>query len=86
MKEKTSITLSREVLERIDRLAGSSRLRSAFIERVLRRYFLKGCYAGIFWKVSGQPCKVRDLVGLEAWRKAESYFNEKHASRQQRDR
>lgn len=41
MKEKTSITLSSEVLTRIDRLAGSSRSRSAFIEKVLRRYLLE---------------------------------------------
>ena len=38
MKEKTSITLSSEVLMRIDRLAGTSRSRSAFIEKVLRKY------------------------------------------------
>ncbi len=38
MKEKTSITLSGEVLAGIDRLAGSKHSRSAFIERVLRRY------------------------------------------------
>jgi metal-responsive CopG/Arc/MetJ family transcriptional regulator len=38
MKEKTSITLSREILTGIDRLAGSQGSRSAFIERVLRRY------------------------------------------------
>jgi len=38
MKEKTSITLSRELLTSIDRLAGSKYSRSAFIERVLRRY------------------------------------------------
>ncbi|MGA2965576.1 MAG: ribbon-helix-helix protein, CopG family [Terriglobales bacterium] len=38
MKEKTSITLSRELLTGIDRLAGSRCSRSAFIERVLRRY------------------------------------------------
>ena len=38
MKEKTSVTLSREVLTGIDRLAGSDCSRSAFIERVLRRY------------------------------------------------
>lgn len=37
MKEKTSITLSREVLEQIDRLSGEES-RSAFIERVLRGY------------------------------------------------
>ncbi len=38
MKEKTSITLSREVLTGIDRLAGSRQSRSAFIEAVLLRY------------------------------------------------
>jgi len=38
MKDKTSITLSREVLARIDRLAGSRQSRSAFIEAVLRRF------------------------------------------------
>jgi metal-responsive CopG/Arc/MetJ family transcriptional regulator len=38
MKEKTSITLSRDLLAGIDRLAGPQGSRSAFIERVLRRY------------------------------------------------
>jgi metal-responsive CopG/Arc/MetJ family transcriptional regulator len=38
MKEKTSVTLSAEVLAGIDRLAGSRLSRSAFIEGVLRRY------------------------------------------------
>lgn len=38
MKEKTSITLSRDILAEVDRLAGSERSRSAFIERVLRGY------------------------------------------------
>jgi metal-responsive CopG/Arc/MetJ family transcriptional regulator len=38
MKEKTSITLSREVLAGIDRLSGPKGSRSAFIEHVLRRY------------------------------------------------
>lgn len=41
MKEKTSITLSRDVLVRIDKLAGSKQSRSAFIERVLRTYLVK---------------------------------------------
>ena len=36
MKEKTSITLSRDVLERIDRLAGSKYSRSAVIEKAVR--------------------------------------------------
>ena len=38
MKEKTSITLSREVLKGIDRVAGSRQSRSAFIETVLNQY------------------------------------------------
>jgi metal-responsive CopG/Arc/MetJ family transcriptional regulator len=38
MKEKTSITLSKDLLATVDRLAGSKQSRSAFIERVLRRY------------------------------------------------
>jgi len=38
MKEKTSITLSSDLLAKIDQLAGEKRSRSAFIERVLRDY------------------------------------------------
>ena len=38
MKEKTSITLSKEVLTGIDRVAGSKQSRSAFIEAVLLQY------------------------------------------------
>jgi metal-responsive CopG/Arc/MetJ family transcriptional regulator len=38
MKEKTSITLSADLLAKIDHLAGSKLSRSAFIERVLRNY------------------------------------------------
>ena len=38
MKEKTSITLSSDVLAAIDRIAGSRHSRSAFIERVLREF------------------------------------------------
>lgn len=38
MKEKTSITLSREVLSGVDKLAGARRSRSAVIENVLRIY------------------------------------------------
>ena len=38
MKEKTSVTLSPDILVGIDRLAGTKRSRSAFIEDVLRQY------------------------------------------------
>ena len=37
-KEKTSVTLSREVLRGVDRAAGSKQSRSAFIEAVLAEY------------------------------------------------
>jgi metal-responsive CopG/Arc/MetJ family transcriptional regulator len=39
MKEKTSITLSSDILAEIDHTAGSKGSRSAFIEAVLREYF-----------------------------------------------
>ena len=39
MKAKTSITLSSDILARVDDLAGSKLSRSALIERVLRNYF-----------------------------------------------
>jgi len=38
MKQKTSVTLSTEVLGDMDRLAGTARSRSALIEEILRRY------------------------------------------------
>jgi metal-responsive CopG/Arc/MetJ family transcriptional regulator len=41
MKEKTSVTLSKEVLTGIDRAAGSGQSRSAFIESVLQEYLLQ---------------------------------------------
>ena len=39
MKEKTSITLSSDLVAKVDHLAGSKQSRSAFIESVLRIYF-----------------------------------------------
>ncbi len=39
MKEKTSITLSSDVLAKVDRVAGSKLSRSAVIEQALRDYF-----------------------------------------------
>jgi len=39
MKKRISITLSSDVLEKVDRLVGSKYSRSALIERVLRLYF-----------------------------------------------
>jgi metal-responsive CopG/Arc/MetJ family transcriptional regulator len=39
MKAKTSITLSSDILAKVDHLAGSKLSRSAVIEQVLRNYF-----------------------------------------------
>jgi metal-responsive CopG/Arc/MetJ family transcriptional regulator len=47
MKEKTSITLSKEVLTGIDRIAGSKQSRSAVIEAVLTQYLRKHARARI---------------------------------------
>ncbi len=57
MKGKTSITLSGEVLAGIDRLAGSKHSRSAFIERVLRRYLRECARAAV---------QARDLERIDA--------------------
>jgi metal-responsive CopG/Arc/MetJ family transcriptional regulator len=45
MKQKTSITLSEDVLRELERLAGSGESRSAYIERVLRRHFQRRRWA-----------------------------------------
>ena len=47
MKEKTSITLSKEVLKGIDRMAGSKRSRSSFIESVLTQYLRRQARAQV---------------------------------------
>ncbi len=47
MKAKTSITLSKEVLTHIDRMAGSKQSRSAFIETVLMQYLRKQAQAQV---------------------------------------
>jgi metal-responsive CopG/Arc/MetJ family transcriptional regulator len=57
MKEKTSITLSHEVLTRIDKLSGPKSSRSAFIEAVLRDYLKKRAQAAI---------EARDLALINA--------------------
>lgn len=47
MKEKTSVTLSKEVLVGIDRIAGSNQSRSALIEAVLAEYLRRRARAEI---------------------------------------
>jgi len=57
MKEKTSITLSSDILAKVDHLAGSKLSRSAFIERVLRIYFREH---------SRRKIQARDLERINA--------------------
>jgi len=57
MKEKTSITLSGDVLAAIDRVAGSKQSRSAFIERVLRDFLRERARAAV---------QARDLERINA--------------------
>ena len=66
MKEKTSITLSGEVLARIDRLAGSSHSRSAFIESVLRRYLLERERAAVQARDLERINRAADQLNAEA--------------------
>jgi metal-responsive CopG/Arc/MetJ family transcriptional regulator len=66
MKEKTSITLSKDVLESVDRLAGSKHSRSAFIERVLRRYLRQRAKAALQGRDLERINNAADRLNLEA--------------------
>jgi metal-responsive CopG/Arc/MetJ family transcriptional regulator len=65
MKQKTSITLSRDVLVQVDRLAGDEP-RSAFIERVLRRYLRQRELAEINARDLGRLNAAADALNAEA--------------------
>jgi len=66
MKEKTSITLSRDVLAGIDRLAKSKHSRSAFIEQVLRRYLQERGRAAVEARDLEQINAAADRLNSEA--------------------
>jgi len=66
MKEKTSITLSSDVLAEIDRLAGSKSSRSALIERVLRRYLRERVRAAINARDLKEINRAADQLNAEA--------------------
>jgi Arc/MetJ-type ribon-helix-helix transcriptional regulator len=65
MKDKTSITLSREVLTGIDRLAGSRQSRSAFIEAVLRRFLRSRARAEVEARDLERINKASDRLNAE---------------------
>jgi metal-responsive CopG/Arc/MetJ family transcriptional regulator len=66
MKEKTSITLSTDVLAGIDRLAGTKRSRSAVIEHVLRRYLSEHARARVQARDLEQLNRAADELNAEA--------------------
>ena len=66
MKEKTSITLSKDVLAKVDRLAGSKHSRSAFIERVLRKYLRDRARADLNAQDLARINRAADVLNLEA--------------------
>jgi metal-responsive CopG/Arc/MetJ family transcriptional regulator len=66
MKEKTSITLSKDVLKDVDRLAGSRHSRSAFIERVLRRYLRQRAKATLQARDLERINSAAERLNLEA--------------------
>jgi metal-responsive CopG/Arc/MetJ family transcriptional regulator len=66
MKEKTSITLSTDVLTGIDKLAGSKHSRSAIIEHVLRRYLTEQARARLHLRDLEQLNLAADELNREA--------------------
>jgi metal-responsive CopG/Arc/MetJ family transcriptional regulator len=66
MKEKTSITLSKDVITQVDKLAGSKESRSAFIERVLRRYMRQRKRAALHARDLVRINRAADRLNREA--------------------
>ena len=66
MKEKTSITLSSDLLARIDRLAGKKHSRSSFIEEVLRKYLQEQTRATVEAKDLARINAAADRLNSEA--------------------
>ena len=67
MKEKTSITLSRDLLAEIDRLAGSKHSRSAFIEQVLRKFLRARARAAVHARDLSLINRAADRLNREAF-------------------
>ena len=66
MKETTSITLSKDLLAKVDQVAGSKQSRSAFIERVLRKYLRDRQRAKIHAKDLNLLNQAADRLNMEA--------------------
>jgi metal-responsive CopG/Arc/MetJ family transcriptional regulator len=76
MKEKTSITLSKDVIAAIDRAAGSKQSRSAFIEAVLTQYLRRKARAQVEARdlellnraTDELNADVEDVLRYQAWK------------------
>jgi metal-responsive CopG/Arc/MetJ family transcriptional regulator len=66
MKAKISVSLSREVLAGIDRLAGTKHSRSAVIERILRKYLREHAKAATEARDLAILNDAADRLNLEA--------------------
>lgn len=66
MKEKTSVTLSKDLLTQVDKLAGTRESRSAFIERVLKRYVRERKRAALNAKDLERINRAADRLNQEA--------------------
>ena len=66
MKEKTSVTLSPEVLAGIDRLAGKKHSRSAVIERVLSQYLRERAKSAVEARDLALLNEAADRLNMEA--------------------
>jgi hypothetical protein len=71
MEEKTSITLSKDILAKVDRIAGSKQSRSAFIERVLRKYSTDRAKAALHARDFERISRAADRLYREAFTNGE---------------
>jgi metal-responsive CopG/Arc/MetJ family transcriptional regulator len=66
MKVKTSISISKTVLAEVDRLAGTEKSRSAFVEAVLRSYLLESNKAALHARDLARINRAANQLNLEA--------------------
>jgi metal-responsive CopG/Arc/MetJ family transcriptional regulator len=66
MKQKTSVSLSSEVLRDLERYAGTGESRSAYIERVLRRHFRRRARARVNARDRARIDAAADRLNAEA--------------------
>ena len=76
MKEKTSLTLSKDVISRLDRMAGSKHSRSSVVEWILRQYFRQRSRAQVQARDLERINEAADTLNAEAVDVLEYQFRE----------